>query len=1379
MREHLTQQNIGGSGISDARKGKDNQVPDPTRRTAGIANGDPPPSAEEVRSELTCIVESREFRKSKRSQQFLQHVADCALRGDIERLKESVIGLEVFGRAPGYDTGGDSTVRVRASDVRRRLLEYYQRVGPGAHVKIELPPGSYMPRFARLPSIPAALPNGTETGDQLAARPFLPLEDARLRQFHDLAAGLNTDACREFTALTCCAQSKAECARNLDRLMNRDRSEAVGPDFLYSLLGRLTDATRADCVYIGTVAAGDANTVKAIAVVAGGQRGKNFEYTLAGSPCEDVIGKTVLICPQAVQREFPNSPILREMDVESYAGAPLFDCRGGSLGLLAVLSRQPIRDAQLAKSVLEVYAGRVAAELERQIAEQALDESERRYRALFESAGDAILLMRGDRFVDCNPKAVEFFGCARDQILGQTLFVFSASCQYDGSDAAKAVIEKIDQALREGAASFDWRVQRRDGSGFDAHVTLSRVDDFETPHLVAHVRDVTHSREAERRIRENEERFRAIFGSAGIGMAVVDLQGRLIESNPATQTVLGYSQAELAGMAFSSYSHPGDLDSDMHLFTELIQGKRECYQMEKRYISKDGRVIWGLLTASLLRGPSGEPQCCIRIAEDITGRKHFEAARRASEERFRILFECSPDGYFLLDLNGVFLNGNRAAERLAGYRREELIGKTFQEAGLLSPDEMEKALHMLTRCTQGEPVGFEEFRLIRKDGGTVAVEIQAFPVETTEGKVVIGAVREITERKRAEQALRESEESSRAIIETAPDGIYIVADTGRIIEVNEAACRQLGHSREHLLRSRLSEIVAPSFSEKATRRLQEMASGIFESAHIRADGTEVPVEVSACHFTFRGQAARLGIARDTTERKRAEKERISLQDQLQQAQKLESIGRLAGGVAHDFNNLLTVINGYGDLVFSQLQEGDPLREHVNEIRKAGERATQLTRQLLAFSRKQIVELKPLDLNAVVAESANMLRRLLEKDIELVADLDPSLGMVMADLGQFHQVLMNLVVNARDAMPGGGKLTIATMNAEVDGSYAAEHLGIAPGQFVVLTVSDTGTGIDKEIREHIFDPFFTTKPDGEGTGLGLSTVHGIVRQCGGCISVLSEPGQGATFKIYLPQMEAAAGRAEVTAPSADKLRGSETVLVVENQEAVRRLAVQALKHYGYRTLEATQGGEALLLAERYSGPIDLILTDVALPLMAGKELAERLSLVRPHIRVLFMSGYSADHISRRGPLDPGALYIAKPFAPKALAAKVREALGEARPAWSVLVIDADESIRNLFELTLTSVGYRVVVAKDGREVTARMREQPFDLIVTDLAMPERERIETIQTLRKERPDLKIVAVSGAFGGTLLDVAKALGANVALAKPVSPDVLLAAVQSLLKR
>jgi hypothetical protein len=1237
-------------------------------------------------------------------------------------------------------------------------------------VQIELPPGSYMPKFRRSESIPDSLTSAIEAGQQLLARPFPPLEDARLRQLHDVAASLHAGAGCEFTRENADAQSKAGTTYG-------DELEVSGSNSLLGLIGQLAEIMHAHCVYIGTVAAGETNTVKTIEVVAGGQRAENFEYVLAGSPCEKVVGKTILICPQAVRREYPDNLLFEEMDVESYVGAPLFDCRARSLGLVVMLFRRPLRDPELAKVVLGVYAGRISAALERKIAEHVLYESERRHQALFESAGGAILLMRGDRFVGCNLKAVQLLGRPREQILGQRLSVFSPIRQSGGSNGTREGMENIGEALNRGAASFDWQVQRPDGSIFDTHVNLIRVGNVGPPHLVAYIRDVTHSVEGERRVGETEERFRAIFRSAGIGIAILDLHGRILESNLAAQAMLGYSEAELMGMAFSDYTHPADLDSDMHLFTELLQGKRERYQVEKRYIRKDRGVVWGVLTASLIRFPAGEPQYCIRMVEEMTERKRAEAAKEASKERLRILFERAPEAHYLMNLDGVFLDCNRAAEELLGYRREEVMRKTLAEIGLLSPADLEKALHLLTRCAKGEPAEFEELRLIRKDGGAVDVEIQAIPIETAEGQVTMGVIRDITHRKRAEQALRESEESSRAIIETAPDGIYILTDAGQIIEVNDAACRQLGYSREHLLRSQLSDIVAPQAAEEAACRLQEKTAGTFETIFTRADGTEIPLEFSTCQFIFRGRTARLGIGRDTTERKQAEKERASLHEQLQQAQKLESVGRLAGGVAHDFNNLLTVINGYSEMALSQLQPGDPLRDCVDEIRKAGDRAAGLARQLLVFSRKHIVQQELLDLNAVVTESEKMLGRLLGEDIELIARLDPSLGLVMADSGQFQQVLMNLVVNARDAMPHGGRLTLETANVNLDESDAAAYPEIVPGPFVMLAVSDTGVGIEKEVQGHIFDSFFTTKGEGKGTGLGLYTVYGIVRQCGGAISVFSEPGQGATFKIYLPRTEDAVGSVEVTAPAADEQRGSETLLIVEDQEAVRKLAVHVLTSYGYRILEATEGAEALSLAERYPEPIDLMLTDVLMPLMTGKELAERLRPLRPHLRVLYMSGYTADHLSEQGLLDEGALYIAKPFAPDNLAAKVREALEKAWPAPRILVVDDEESVRTLFRLTLAGAGYRVVEATNGKQALAIARARHFDLLVTDLVMPEREGIETIRTLRKEQPDLKIVAVSGAFGGMFLEVAKSIGANATLAKPISSDALLATVRSLL--
>ena len=383
----------------------------------------------------------------------------------------------------------------------------------------------------------------------------------------------------------------------------------------------------------------------------------------------------------------------------------------------------------------------------------------------------------------------------------------------------------------------------------------------------------------------------------------------------------------------------------------------------------------------------------------------------------------------------------------------------------------------------------------------------------------------------------------------------------------------------------------------------------------------------------------------------------ALQERYLQSQKLESLGTLAGGVAHDFNNLLTVINGYSDMVFRSLREGDPARPKIDQIRKAGERAAELTQQLLAFSRRQIAQPRPVDLNRMVEESGAMFRSLLGDDIELATRLSRPLGQVMADPGQIHQVLMNLLANARDAMPDGGRVTIETRNVAVASGDLAEHAEAAPGACVLLLVSDTGVGIDEEVRLHLFEPFFTTKGVGKGTGLGLSTVYGIVKQSHGWISVCSDVGKGATFKIYLPRIDTAHAVLEEE-PQAATARGNhETVLVVEDEKDVRGLAMAILESLGYRALSAADGPAALALAAIHEGPIDLVLTDVVLPGMNGKQLADRLKLLRPGMAVLFTSGYSQDVIAHRGVLDREVAYIPKPYSPKDLASKVREVLDD--------------------------------------------------------------------------------------------------------------------------
>jgi two-component system, cell cycle sensor histidine kinase and response regulator CckA len=445
---------------------------------------------------------------------------------------------------------------------------------------------------------------------------------------------------------------------------------------------------------------------------------------------------------------------------------------------------------------------------------------------------------------------------------------------------------------------------------------------------------------------------------------------------------------------------------------------------------------------------------------------------------------------------------------------------------------------------------------------------------------------------------------------------------------------------------------------------------VIVSGTIGEETAAIAMKSGAHDFLTKGKLNRLGAAverelRDAEDRrqhKKAEEALRKSEEQLRQSQKVEAIGRLAGGIAHDFNNLLTIINGYTELLLARLPPQDRTSRDINEIRKAGMRAASLTRQLLAFSRKQILEPKVLDMNAIVVELEKMLRRLIGEDVRLTIVQAQGLRRIKADPGQIEQVIMNLVVNARDAMPQGGNLTLETANVDLDEAYAARHVGVRSGAYILLAVSDTGSGIDKESMSHIFEPFYTTKGPGKGTGLGLSTVYGIVKQSGGNVWAYSEPGRGTTFKIYLPQAEGTVDRQSRDGQRAGIARGSETLLLVEDQKELRELVREMLEMNGYTVVEAGDGLEALEICQRHEGRIDLMLSDVVMPQMGGRELAQRLATIRPEMKVLYMSGYTSNAIVHHGILDPGTALLQKPFTPDSLARKVRE------------VLDGDEQTR---------------------------------------------------------------------------------------------------------
>lgn len=507
--------------------------------------------------------------------------------------------------------------------------------------------------------------------------------------------------------------------------------------------------------------------------------------------------------------------------------------------------------------------------------------------------------------------------------------------------------------------------------------------------------------------------------------------------------------------------------------------------------------------------------------------------------------------------------------------------------------------------------------------------------------------------------LGRSEEQLRLVWEGSTDGMCLTDRDGTILRANPAFARMFAMPLEDLAGQPFTSCYGaghrpPVLAEYRQRVDSRTVEARVDTMLQRWDGEEIWVEGSNTTIELASGPAVFSVLRDVTERKRSEQERAGLEEQLRQAQKLESIGRLAGGVAHDFNNLLTVINGYSGLLLGELSAGDPLRDSVEEIHKAGERATGLTQQLLAFSRKQVLRLQAIDLNSVVAETQPMLARMVGEDVGLSVRLHPATTVIYADPHQVQQVLMNLAVNSRDAMPRGGKLWIETNVVEWNGKGAQAHPGARAGRYVVLTVRDDGEGMGEETRRHIFEPFFTTKEVGKGTGLGLSMVQGIVAQSGGFIDVASEPGHGTTFRIYLPGVEEApshAGKPEAVTG----LRGTETVLVVEDQAEVRKYVAAALRAYGYRVIQAADADEAQLACERERGCVDLLLTDIVMPNWSGEDLAARLMKRWSEIKVLFMSGYADDAVMRHGLPEKGANFIQKPFSPGQLAIKVREIL----------------------------------------------------------------------------------------------------------------------------
>jgi two-component system cell cycle sensor histidine kinase/response regulator CckA len=631
---------------------------------------------------------------------------------------------------------------------------------------------------------------------------------------------------------------------------------------------------------------------------------------------------------------------------------------------------------------------------------------------------------------------------------------------------------------------------------------------------------------------------------------------------------------------------------------------------------------------------------------------------RQSDERLTFFGRATHEAVWDWDLNTNTVWWNEGLRTQFGHPINEDTARLDWWRQSIHPDDQDR-IWTTFEHRGSQDLWSDEYRFRRADGTYAHVYARGYVVHDQNGapRRMIGAMLDITARKESEQALRDSEERLRMALDGSQIGTWdwnlqsnVVRWGGHAYRVFDLEPAEFPTSFEGFL-----DLVHPEDRpgmNGSVRHAIELALPVeveFRTSTRSGEARWVAAQGQA-YCDERGKPVRmLGVMQDITERKR-------LESQFLQAQKMEGIGRLAGGVAHDFNNLLTAILGYVEIATSKLGEGNPAYDYLSSIRGAAERGASLTRQLLAFARRQITEPRVVDLNGLVVQMQDLLRRVIGEDVELSIVTSRGLGSVRLDPAQFEQVLMNLVINARDAMPHGGLLTIETKNVELDEHYARQHQGVLPGQYVMLAVSDTGMGMTEEVSRHLFEPFFTTKPPGKGTGLGLATCYGIVKQNGGHIWVYSEHGRGSTFKIFLPRSLDRARPEASPDQSTASLSGHETVLVVEDEPLVRAISVEALETLGYRVLQASNGQEALGVSRSYDGNIDVVVSDVVMPIMGGPALMQHLRLERPHMKVLFVSGYTDDAIVRQGVLEPGVEFLQKPFPLATLARRIRDILG---------------------------------------------------------------------------------------------------------------------------
>ncbi|MCJ8501547.1 PAS domain S-box protein [Desulfatitalea alkaliphila] len=914
---------------------------------------------------------------------------------------------------------------------------------------------------------------------------------------------------------------------------------------------------------------------------------------------------------------------------------------------------------ELAKKRLHATARLIGAMIEIEQAEEALRKSEETLRATLHSIGDAVIStdMEG-LVVAMNPVAEALTGWSDKEAAGQPIeTVFRIINEQNRQPVESPVSNVLKTGHVVGLANHTLLLAK---DGREVPIADSgspiRNDAGEITGVVLVFRDQTEERNTLQALASNYALLQIAGETALFGGWTVDLENNICTWSDAVADIhdvpRGYAPPVHDAMRFYA---PEWREKIKQVFSACAN-EGIPYDEDMEIVTRNGKRVWVRAIGRAVRNQEGNIIKVQGSFQDITERKKAEEKLKEKTQLLQVITDNMFDLVALTDLEGnyIFLG---ASHHILGYDIDFLIGRNVME--FVHPEDVDElSISFRDFLSGSDDSRKEEYRYRCADGRYVWFETVGKFIRDDSGdpKEIIFSTRDITEHKRIERELKESEERFRALHNASFGGI-VIHDKGLILECNQGLSEITGYGYDELIGMDGLSLISDGTRDKVVRNINAGYEKPYEAEGVRKDGGTYPLRLEARGIRYKGKDVRVVEFRDISENKRAEKEKENLEAQLHQAQRMESVGRLAGGVAHDYNNMLSVISGYTEMALERLQPGDPLHSDLTEVYKAAARSTDITRQLLAFARKQTITPKVIDLNAIVESMLQMLRRLIGEDIDLAWLPGKRLWAVKIDPSQIDQILANLCVNARDAIAGVGKVTIETGNITIDNAYCEVHSGFLPGEYLLLAVSDNGCGMDDAIKENIFDPFFTTKGVAEGTGLGLATVYGIVKQNDGFINVYSEPGEGTTIRIYLPRHVGDAPRSTAaTKPQTPGGKG-ETVLLVEDEPSILQMAEIMLQRLGYHVVAAGTPGQALALAEQKAGRIDLLITDVVMPAMSGRMLADQIRSLCPEIETLFMSGYTANVIAHNGVLDEGVNFIQKPFSLHDLGIKVRMVLDE--------------------------------------------------------------------------------------------------------------------------